>query len=140
MAKSGPILLVEDDLDDQEITKELIKAIGIKNELIIFSTCEDCLSYLLTMGATQPFLILSDVNLPKMNGIEFKEKIDTNENLRKKSIPFVFYSTSTAKKYVIQAYEFRVQGYFPKESEFEAMKTNLRLIFDYWQKCKHPNN
>jgi DNA-binding NarL/FixJ family response regulator len=140
MSKHGPIILVEDDVDDQELTKELIKVIGIKNELIIFSTCEDCLNFLLTMGPLQPFLILSDVNLPKMTGIELKEKIDANENLRRKSIPFVFYSTSTARKYVIEAYEFRVQGYFQKESEFHAMEQNLRLIFDYWQKCKHPNN
>jgi DNA-binding NarL/FixJ family response regulator len=140
MAKSGPIILVEDDVEDQEITKELIDQIGMENELIIFSSCEDCYSYLINMGNIQPFIILSDVNLPKMSGIHLKEQIDNNKELRKKSIPFVFYSTSTDKKSVTDAYQYRVQGYFPKESKMTEMKSNLELIFNYWKKCKHPNN
>jgi CheY-like chemotaxis protein len=140
MSKHGPIILVEDDVEDQEITREIIEQIGIKNELIIFSSCEECISYLLSMGSMQPFIILSDVNLPKMTGIELKERIDADEKLRKKSIPFVFYSTSTETAYVNQAYEYRVQGYFPKEVRFDAMKATLELIFNYWQKCKHPNS
>jgi CheY-like chemotaxis protein len=140
MSKNGPIILVEDDLEDQEITRELLEQIGIKNELIVFNYCEDCYKYLLNMGNVQPFIILSDVNLPRMSGIDFKQKIDANEELRKRSIPFIFYSTSADVHSVKEAYEYRVQGYFPKEPSMSAMKSNLELIFNYWQKCKHPNS
>jgi DNA-binding NarL/FixJ family response regulator len=140
MPKSGPIILVEDDFEDQEITREAIRQTGVENELIVFSTCDDCYNFLINMGPLQPFIILSDVNLPKMSGLDFKERIDKNETLRKKSIPFIFYSTSVDRKSVAAAYEYRVQGYFAKESSMKDMKETLQLVFDYWQKCKHPNN
>jgi CheY-like chemotaxis protein len=140
MSKQGPIILIEDDIDDQEITSDLIRGIGMKNEVLIFSSSEEALSWLKSHLNIQPFIILSDVNLPKMSGIQLKERIDEDQVLKQKSIPFVFYSTSADKKTVSDAYQFRVQGYFPKEASIAEMKENLRLIFSYWMKCKHPNN
>src|SRR5215217_940413 len=92
MPKGGPIVIIEDDMDDQETLREAIKDAGVFNQLIFFDNGPDAFQYLKTTSQ-QPFLILSDVNLPKQNGIEFKAQIDSDRELREKSIPFIFYTT-----------------------------------------------
>lgn len=89
-SKQGPIIFIEDDLDDQEILKEVLHSLKISNTLLLFSDGMEAFSYLKT-NEDQPFLILCDINLPKMNGLEFREKVVGDERLRKKSIPFFFY-------------------------------------------------
>lgn len=140
MSKRGPIIMVEDDVDDRKIFSEAMEEMGIKNEIIFFAEGENVLSYLLNNLVAQPFIILCDVNLPKMNGLELKEKIDTNPALRRKSIPFVFFSTSADTELVDKAYEYAVQGYFIKDNTMREMKDSLKCIFTYWLKCRHPNN
>jgi len=58
----------------------------------------------LTNTDNEPFLTPSDINMPKLNGIELKEKIQNNEELRLKSIPYLFFTTSAEQKHVIDAY------------------------------------
>ena len=136
----APIIVIDDDIDDQEIMQHAIRELGIKNEIIYFSLCTDALDYLTNhTDEINPFIILSDINLPKMNGIELKKKIDENERLRRKSIPFIFLSTAYDKKILEQAYEHRVQGYFLKGSTMAALKETLSIIFRYWSMSKHPN-
>jgi CheY-like chemotaxis protein len=139
MAKSGPIVIVEDDLDDQTILEEVIKETGTTNELLFFTNGPAAFEFLKTT-TSQPFLILSDVNLPIQSGIEFKRSIDADPQLRHKSIPFVFFSTSVDKTFVTQAYtEMTVQGFFKKATSFDELVKVMRLIMDYWKLCKHPN-
>ena len=136
---SGPIIIIEDDQDDREIIEEVLKELNIPNETIWFTRCENAFDYL-TTHTNQPFLIFCDINLPGQSGIEFKRQIDANKELRKKSIPFVFLSTSADKKYVNEAYtEMTVQGYFQKANSYLETKNNLRAILEYWKICKHPN-
>lgn len=140
MATPGPIVIVEDDLDDQEIITDVLKDIGISNELIFFDRCPEALEYLKT-SSEQQFIILCDINIPGMNGIEFKKRIDDDPHLRQKSIPFVFLSTSAEKSTVTEAYsKMTVQGYFKKSSSVEEIKKALTLIMDYWKLCRHPNS
>jgi CheY-like chemotaxis protein len=137
---NGPIILVEDDIDDQEVTREVIGMVGFKNEIITFQTCSEAFDYLMTNLEVQPFIILSDVNLPKVSGIDFKQRIDSTPLLRQKSIPFVFYSTSADKSTVDNAYQYAVQGFFVKGNSIQEMVATLKVILEYWTHCKHPNN
>ena len=139
MPKNNPIILIDDDKEDQEIFMELLDALSIPNELVYFPNCIAALAYL-TATREPPFLIFCDINLPKLNGIEFKKRIDADPVLRKKSIPFLFYSTSADKYVVEQAYtQMTVQGFFQKGTDFSEMKKLLQVIFQYWQYCEHPN-
>jgi CheY-like chemotaxis protein len=135
----GPIVIVDDDEDDREIYADGIKAIGIPNEIRFFETCQSALDYLSTT-TEQPFIILSDVNLPIMTGIQFKGKIQENDYLKNKGIPFVFISTNANATAVREAHALSVQGYFQKPSNMEDIKSMLRKLFDYWELCKHINN
>lgn len=135
----GPIIIVEDDKDDQEIYAEAIKAIGITNKIRFFDGAEPAIDYLLTTRE-QPFIILSDVNMPVMNGLEFKEKIQKDDYLRLKGIPFVFISTNASGPAVRKAHELSVQGYFEKPASIKAIRDMLRILFEYWALCRHINN
>jgi CheY-like chemotaxis protein len=135
----GPIIIVDDDPDDREIYAEAIKAIGIPNHIRFFESCHSALDYLSTTSE-RPFIILSDVNLPVMSGIQFKTKIQEDSYLREKGIPFVFISTNASATAVRQAHALSVQGYFEKPSNMEAIKRMLRTLFDYWEFSKHVNN
>ena len=135
----GPIVIVEDDIDDQEIYTDAVRAINIPNEIRYFNTAQKALEYLLTTRE-QPFIILSDINMPQMNGLEFKENIQKDNYLKEKGIPFVFISTNASAEAVRKAHQLSVQGYFQKPASFEAIKDMLRKLFDYWELCKHINN
>jgi CheY-like chemotaxis protein len=138
--KSAPIVLIEDDTDDKEILEMILQDLDITNPLLWFSNGPDAFEYLKTT-TEQPFLILSDVNLPGMSGIEFKKKVDDHPELRKKCIPFVLYSTSVDKKTVEDAYtKMTVQGFFKKNSAYDDIKNTIRIIHEYWTYCRHPNS
>lgn len=137
--KSGPILLVEDDADDQEFITDALEILGVKNQIKIFENGQKALDFL-NLTDQQPFLILSDVNLPIMNGLQLKSEIQRNEYLRKKSIPFIFLSTSADSKAVSEAFELSVQGFFVKENTYDGIQQQLKQIIDYWKNCRHPNS
>lgn len=140
MAKSGPIVIVEDDLDDQELIEGSIRKAGMPNEIKFFEDGESAFTYLKTT-VEQPFIILSDVNMPKLNGIELKRKIDDDPQLRQRSIPFIFFTTSVDRTAITEAYiKMTVQGFFIKSYSLEELDSTIRLIMDYWKVCKHPHS
>lgn len=140
MAKSGPIIIIDDDTDDQEIVVEIIKELGLPNELIVFSDCAAAFNYL-KKTEQQPFIILSDINLPLMSGLELKKNIDADPQLRQRSIPFIFLSTAANPQLVTKAYlEMSIQGFFKKQADMVSLKRELSIILEYWRICKHPNS
>ena len=138
MNKRGPIIIIEDDTDDQEILSDIFKELDYPYELIFFGDSIEALEYL-TNTDIEPFLVLSDINMPKLNGMELREKIHNNEDLRLKSIPYLFFSTSAEQKHVIDAYSRSIQGFFVKPHNYEKLKKIMIKIVEYWQECESPN-
>ena len=136
---SDPILVVEDDPDDQYFIRTICDKLGITSELIFFDDGLKALNYLQTTQK-KTFLILCDINMPVMNGLELRRRIQKDEQLKKRSIPFVFLSTAARPKEVEEAYDLTVQGFFLKASQLSEMERTLELILNYWVKCKHPNS
>ena len=137
MNKSGPIIIIEDDIDDQDILAEIFKELNYSNKLIFFGDSVKALEYL-TDTDTEPFLVLSDINMPKLNGMELREKVHNNEDLRLKSIPYLFFSTSAEQKHVIDAYSRSIQVFFVKSNNYDKLKSTIIKIVDYWQECESP--
>lgn len=138
MSRAGPILIIEDDQDDQEILREAFTELEVRNKLLFFDKTKQAFDFLKTTSE-KPFLILSDVNLPQQTGVEFKREVDSDPQLRKKSIPFVFFSTSIEKHAVDTAYkELTIQGFFQKSNNYQELKNVLSLIVEYWKVCQHP--
>jgi CheY-like chemotaxis protein len=139
MELDRPVIIIEDDYDDQIFLSSAIIDLGYKNQLRFFHDGEAVLTYLQTT-TEKPFLIISDINLPGMTGTELKKRINGDESLRKKAIPFIFYTTSDQKYAIDKAYEMMVQGFFVKENSVDKIKSTLKIIMDYWKLCKHPNS
>ncbi len=137
--KTGPILLIEDDSDDEKVMEEIIRELGYTNELIWFKNSVEAFNYL-ENTSQQPFVIFCDVNLPGQNGIAFKSQIDEDPQLRKKSIPFIFYSTSVNMVMVNEVYtNMTLQGFFQKKDTYEKIRATIKIILAYWSDCQHPN-
>lgn len=134
-----PIIILEDDMDDQEIMKEVLEDLQVPYRIDFYVHAKDLLDYLYTTKES-PFLILSDVNLPSMNGLELRKIINDDDYLRMKSVPFVFFSTSSDEYAVKQAYDLTVQGYFVKQYSIPDIKSTLKLIISYWEQCEHINS
>jgi len=86
----------------------------------------------------RPFLIISDINMPKLNGYELREKIILDKKLNQKCIPYVFLSTSRAASNVEKAYEYAIHGYFEKQFDFSKYQIMIKGIVDYWKSSITP--
>jgi CheY-like chemotaxis protein len=135
MRTAGPLVLVEDDSDDQELMVATMKELGMQKEIRIFRNGQEALDFL-NQSTERPFLILSDINMPVMDGITFKKHIDGCPVLKKKCIPFVFISTSPAP-FVNLICELNIQGCFEKGSSMRQLSETLRTILTYWDLTKH---
>ena len=138
MNKKGPIIVIEDDEDDQTLLTQVFKELGHSNKIIFFGDAEKALNYL-TTSDVEPFIVLSDINMPKLNGLELRQKVHDNEDLRLKCIPYLFFTTSAEQEHVIDAYSKSVQGFFVKPSSYAQLKLMIGKIIAYWQECVSPN-
>lgn len=138
MSLKGPIILVEDDEDDQYLVNKILEELQVPNVLHTYQNGLEALQYL-NATSEKPFLILCDVNMPVMNGLELRIEIEENPFLKQKSIPFIFLSTSGDMAIVKEAYKGTIQGFYKKESNYETFKSNIEVIVRYWKSCLHPN-
>jgi CheY-like chemotaxis protein len=137
---TSSIVIIDDDEDDLFILNRIFADFQIADHVRYFTDALKALDYLLEETG-MIFVILSDINLPGLTGLELKQRIDQNPVLRQKSIPFVFYSTAATPFLVAEAYrQLTIQGFFQKEDTYDQVKQTLYRILSYWQHCKHPNN
>ena len=139
MNSNGPVIIIEDDTDDQEMLQEVFDKLDYGNKVVFFPDGEQALEFLNRTDIT-PFLILSDINMPKLDGFALREKIKTDAELDIKCIPYLFFSTASNQKSVIDAYSLSVQGFFVKQNKFSELEKTVSVIMEYWKRCVAPNN
>jgi CheY-like chemotaxis protein len=139
MNKGGPIIIIEDDPDDQEILTEVYQKLKYPNEIFFFPDGQRALDFL-NKSDVVPFLILSDINLPKLDGFALRSKIRMDAQLQIRCIPYIFFSTSINQSAVIDAYSMSVQGFFLKPNKVSEMERTISAIMEYWTLCAAPNN
>lgn len=115
MNKDGEIIIIEDDEDDQFLLEEVFTALNYTNKRIYFPDGEAALEYLHSDRAA-PFIILSDINMPRLNGLELRNKLKMDAALNLKCIPYLFFSTAVNQKVVVDAYSTSAQGFFVKQT------------------------
>jgi len=136
---NGPVIIIEDDSDDQDFLKEIFRSLNYSNEIIFFSDGNKAIDFLNRTDII-PFLILSDINMPKLDGFALRDKIRTDAKLHIKCIPYLFFSTASSQKAVVDAYSMSVQGFFLKENSLAELEETVRVIMEYWKKCVAPNS
>jgi CheY-like chemotaxis protein len=136
---NGPVIMIEDDKDDQAFFQDAFRNLKYPNELLFFNSGEEALAFLSETHII-PFLILSDINMPKIDGLSLRAAVRDNETLDQKCTPYLFFSTASAKKVVSEAYKLSVQGFFVKEDSLKELEKTITVIMEYWKRCVSPNN
>lgn len=131
------ILLVEDNPDDVELTKIALEKSQILNEITVVNDGLEALDYLWAEGKYQgrdlndsPALILMDLNLPKMNGLQVIEKLRSREIT--KPLPIVILSTSKEDQDILSGYDLGANSYVVKPVEFEKFVNTIKSMGKYW--------
>ena len=130
MKENKPILLAEDDMVDAMTVKRAFEEIHITNPLIIVENGEEALEYLKDKNNTKPAIILLDLNMPKMNGIEFLKIAKKDDELKR--IPVVVFTTSKEEQDRIESFNLGVSGYMIKPVDHEQFLEVIKTIHLYW--------
>jgi CheY-like chemotaxis protein len=136
MQNLKPILLVEDDTVDAMTFKRTLKDLEIKNPLVHSLNGEEALEYLRAEDNEEPCFIFLDLNMPRMNGIEFLEIAKNDEMLRR--IPVIVLTTSDNERDVIESFDLGVAGYMVKSADYKEFVEAIRTINLYWSLSKLP--
>jgi DNA-binding NarL/FixJ family response regulator len=136
-AVEGPIIVIDDDDDDHEIFLEAARTLDISKKLRVFHNAKDAFHFLKLTKET-PFIVLCDIRMPGMDGFELRSLINRSAVLKKKSIPFIFFSTSDTQHDIKMAYDLAAQGYFVKSTTFKELTETLKSIIDYWSRSRRP--
>lgn len=115
------------------------EVLGTAGALKFFYDGHALLKYLKGSGSP-PFMILCDINMPHIDGLDLREVICKDVDLKRISIPFIFFSTAASTSQIKKAYDLTVQGFFLKGNSMAETVQKLQLILAYWKECKHPNS
>ena len=138
MQHSKPILLVEDDTVDVMTVKRVLKDIQVTSELVPAGDGEQALAYLRDDGNAKPCIILLDLNMPKMNGIEFMRIVKADEALQR--IPIVVLTTSNSDQDISKSFELGAAGYMLKSVDYKKFVEIIKTIDLYWTLSRLPFN
>ena len=131
-----PILLVEDDRVDVMTVMRALKEIHVVNPVVHVEHGEAALEYLRDPASTRPCIILLDLNMPIMNGIEFLKEVKQDPQLR--AIPVVVLTTSEEQPDKIRSFEFGVAGYMAKPVDYRNFVETIRAVDMYWTLSAMP--
>lgn len=138
-----PILLVEDSDDDVRLTRRAFRRNNIANELVVAGDGVAALEYLRSAavaeekgGASLPSVILLDLKLPKMDGLELLRHIRSDPKLRRQ--PVVILTTSKEDQDVIKSYDLGANSYIRKPVDFEQFCAALHQLGLYWLVLNEP--
>ena len=137
MRSSKPILLVEDDRVDTMTVRRTFKDLKVTNQLICTTNGEEALEYLRDESNKKPCVILLDLNMPKMNGIEFLKIAKGEEGLKK--IPVIVLTTSKEEQDVTESFNLSVAGYIVKPVDYKRFVEAIRVLELYWTLSELPD-
>ncbi|HYP28953.1 MAG TPA: response regulator [Blastocatellia bacterium] len=136
MRDSAPILLVEDDRVDAMTVKRALKDINVCNPVHLVGNGEEALEFLRDDKAPRPGIILLDLNMPRMNGLEFLKVAKQDERL--KQIPVVVLTTSREERDRVESFNLSVAGYMIKPVDYLQFVEVMRAINLYWTLSELP--
>ena len=139
MRSSKPILLVEDDIVDVMTVKRALKDLKVTNELVLGANGEEALEYLKENGSgnKRPCLVLLDLRMPKMNGLEFLKNVKADNNLR--NLPIVVLTTSENEEDRSNSFGLGAAGYMVKPADYEKFVDTIKTVDLYWTLSEMPD-
>ena len=136
MKSKKPILLVEDDRVDVMTIERALKDIKVTNTLNVVKNGEEALEFLRNKKNEKPCLILLDLNMPRMNGIEFLKIAKRDDDL--KLLPAIVLTTSKEEQDKMNSFQLGVAGYMLKPVDYKQFLEVIRAIDLYWTLSELP--
>jgi CheY-like chemotaxis protein len=143
MAQAAEILLVEDNADDVELTLHALRQEKLANQIVVARDGEEALDFLFQRGvhakaamAPQLKLVLLDLKLPKVDGLEVLKQMKADERTR--NIPVVILTSSKEERDVVQGYKLGVNSYIQKPVDFEQFRNVVKQAGLYWMIINQP--
>jgi len=142
MESIGRILLVEDDPKDTELTMTALEDYNLSNEVVVASDGEEALDYLYHRGKFQrrsgdnPAVMLLDLKLPKVDGLEVLERVKADDNL--KMIPVVVLTSSREERDMVASYKLGVNAYVVKPVDFHEFVNAIKELGVFWAVINEP--
>jgi DNA-binding response OmpR family regulator len=142
MSAFGRILLVEDDPKDVELTLTALDEYKLANEVVVTRDGEEVLDYLYCRGKFQtrsndnPAVLLLDLKLPKVDGLEVLQQMKSDENL--KMIPVVVLTSSHEEKDMVTSYKLGVNAYVVKPVDFHEFVNAVKELGVFWALINEP--
>jgi CheY-like chemotaxis protein len=137
MRSMKPIMLVEDDHVDAMTLKRALKDLKVTNQLVHKINGEEALEYLRDESNLRPCVIFLDLNMPKMNGIEFLQVAKSDEDLRR--IPVVIFTTSKNEWDRFESFNLSAAGYIVKPTDYRSFVEAIRTVELYWTLSEFPD-
>lgn len=137
--RDGLILLIEDNPDDVLFTLRAFAKNNIDNEVVVANDGEQALEYMLPTGEgvpLQPALVLLDVNLPKVNGLEVLRRLRADERTR--ALPVVVLTTSSEERDIVESYRLGANSYVRKPVVFGEFLEAANVLGVYWLLINEP--
>lgn len=138
------ILVVEDDVNDQDFIRRAFKQSGVMNHIATVNDGEEATTYLRGMGIYEdrslhplPRLIITDLKMPRMGGIELLAWLNLRPEFR--LIPTIMLTSSNNQDDIIRAYEHGAKGYLIKPVQFAELTKLMRIVADYWRVSAVPS-
>ena len=142
MADLRPILLVEDSPKDLELTLAALEKCQLANEIIVARDGEEALDYLYSRGGHadrpdgDPAVVLLDLKLPKIDGLEVLEQVKGDANLR--HIPIVMLTSSREEQDLVRSYELGVNAFVVKPVDFKEFFKAIQDMGVFWAILNEP--
>jgi two-component system response regulator len=137
------ILLVEDNVSDAELITRALRKVNLANHLIHVKDGEEALHFIFATGPftgrekrNMPKVILLDIKMPKVNGIEVLRQIKANNETKR--VPVVIMTSSKEEQDIIRSYEFGVNSFVVKPVEFNDFAKAVSELGLYWVLINHP--
>ncbi|MBC7485924.1 MAG: response regulator [Cytophagaceae bacterium] len=124
------ILLVEDNPDDAELAIRALRKSNLANHLLHLQDGQEALDYLFDEKNTKPKLVLLDLKMPKVDGIEVLRKLKADERTR--TIPVVMLTSSKEERDIVETYKLGVNAYIVKPLDFEQFGTAIGQLGLFW--------
>ena len=131
-----PVLLLEDDTVDAMTVKRAFKDLNVANNLVRLINGEEGLNYLKKDSNERPCVIILDLNMPKMNGLEFLKYVKDDPEL--KAIPVVVLTTSKADQDKFECFNRSVAGYLIKPADYREFVRAIQILDLYWTLSEMP--
>ena len=142
MSTLGRILLIEDDPKDVELTLTALEEYNLANEVVVTRDGEEALDYLYRRGSfttrsnENPAVLLLDLKLPKVDGLEVLEQIKSDERLR--MVPVVVLTSSREERDLVASYRLGVNAYVVKPVDFHEFVNAIKELGIFWGIINQP--